>query len=289
MNEEKRVCKKCNIEKPLQDFPTKKTRGVLYYSHKCKSCLNEEHREKYKQDENMRIKNRQRANKYRQEHKEEIKEKRKEYFKEYNKKYYDENKEYYKEYKQREDYKEQQKEYREKNKDKITEQRKQYKKEHHEEILEKRKKWDKKYRDSHLEQRKKWLEDNKELVNKNKREYHQNRVQTDPLYKFEKQIRGVITSSFTRKQYKKNSHTYDIIGLNSQDFIDYLLETFKNNYGYEWDGKEKVHIDHIIPLAIAETEEEIIKLCYYTNLQLLKEKDNLEKHDKLDYKIKRED
>ncbi len=64
-----------------------------------------------------------------------------------------------------------------------------------------------------------------------------------------------------------------------------LLETFKENYGYEWDGKEEVHIDHIIPLAIAETEEDVYELCYYENLQLLKAKDNLKKHDKLDYKI----
>lgn len=287
MSDQVKVCKKCNINKPLNEYAKRVINDKIYYSGKCKSCLNEEHREKYKKDETMRIKNRENANKYRLEHKEEIKQKRKEYFKEYNKKYYENNKEYFKEYKQQENYKEQQKEYREKNKDKIKEQNKKYKEENHDNILIKRKKWDKKYRDNHKEQRKKWLEDNKEIINKYKREYHQERVKTDPLYKFEKQIRGIITSSFTRKKYKKNSHTYDIIGLDSKDFIDYLLDTFKNNYGYEWDGKEKVHIDHIIPLAIADTEEEIIKLCYYTNLQLLKEKDNLIKHDKLDYEIKK--
>ena len=44
-----------------------------------------------------------------------------------------------------------------------------------------------------------------------------------------------------------------------------------------YDNKEKVHIDHIIPLATAKTEEDVIKLCHYTNLQLLKAKDNLKK------------
>ena len=66
-------------------------------------------------------------------------------------------------------------------------------------------------------------------------------------------------------------------------FINHLLETFKNNYGYKWDGIEKVHIDHIIPLATAKTKEEVIKLCYYTNLQLLKAKDNIEKGNKLNW------
>jgi len=55
--------------------------------------------------------------------------------------------------------------------------------------------------------------------------------------------------------------------------------------GIEWNGIEKVQIDHIKPLKYAKTEEEVIKLCHYTNLQLLKEKDNLEKSFKLDWEL----
>lgn len=64
-----------------------------------------------------------------------------------------------------------------------------------------------------------------------------------------------------------------------------MLETYKKNYGVEWDEKEDVHIDHIIPLTTAESEEDIIRLCHYTNLQLLKAKDNLEKRDKMDWSL----
>ena len=60
-------------------------------------------------------------------------------------------------------------------------------------------------------------------------------------------------------------------------FYKHLLQTYKNNYGCEWDNIEKIHIDHVIPLAAAHTEEDVKKLCHYTNLQLLKEKDNLYK------------
>lgn len=63
-------------------------------------------------------------------------------------------------------------------------------------------------------------------------------------------------------------------------FVNYLLETYKKNYGVEYDNKEKVHIDHITPLSTAKTEEDVIKLCHYSNLQLLKAEDNLKKSNK---------
>ena len=57
----------------------------------------------------------------------------------------------------------------------------------------------------------------------------------------------------------------------------HLKETWLKNYGKEWNG-EPYHIDHIIPLATATSEKEIIDLCYYKNLQMLTPKDNLVKN-----------
>ena len=53
----------------------------------------------------------------------------------------------------------------------------------------------------------------------------------------------------------------------------------------EFGNLKNVHIDHIIPMSTAKSEEEVIKLNQYTNLQLLKAEDNLEKSDKLNWKL----
>ena len=286
-----KICKTCGIEKPLSEYSSRLVNGKKYYRGSCHECELEYKRNHYKEkskDEAFMEANRKRAKEYHHANKETIKEKSKIYretHKEQIKEYRESHKELYKSYKQTEKYKEQNKEYKKNNKDKINAYRNQFRKEHHEEYLEKKKKWDKKYSQKHKEERKRYRIDNRDLINKIKREYHSKKVSTDPLYKLEIQLRGTVYSSFKRKGYKKNSHTFEIIGLEWKEFYKYLLKTFKNNYGYEWDEMEPVHIDHIIPLATATSEEEIIKLCHYSNLQLLKAKDNLDKKDKLNWKL----
>ena len=88
------------------------------------------------------------------------------------------------------------------------------------------------------------------------------------------------------KGYTKKSKTYKILGCDYETIYHHLLNTYIKNYNCEWDGKEKVHIDHIIPISIANSEEEVIKLCHYSNLQLLKEKDNILKSNKLNWEVK---
>jgi hypothetical protein len=48
--------------------------------------------------------------------------------------------------------------------------------------------------------------------------------------------------------------------------------------GMTWANHGEWHIDHVIPLASADNEAELINLCHYTNLQPLWAKDNLVKH-----------
>lgn len=177
-------------------------------------------------------------------------------YKEKHKKY---NKEHYK--RNKEKYKINHKKWNEENKEKIINvYRKKYNKEYY-------KKW-----------RKKHPEKIKEYIKKDSE-----KIKNDPLRIIKRQARDAIRNGFRRKGFSKNTKTNKLLGCDYETFINYLLETFKNNYGYEWNGKEKIHIDHIIPLAIAKTEEEVIRLSNYKNLQLLKAEDNLKKGKKLNY------
>jgi hypothetical protein len=61
--------------------------------------------------------------------------------------------------------------------------------------------------------------------------------------------------------------------------MEYLGDLFTEKMN--WDNYGEWHIDHIIPLSSANTEEEIYKLCHYTNLQPLWAEDNIKKSNKI--------
>lgn len=69
-----------------------------------------------------------------------------------------------------------------------------------------------------------------------------------------------------------------IVGKTASELADHLLWTFVQNYGYEWDGKCAVDIDHITPLHTRECTEDLHALWNYENLQLLKTEDHRAKH-----------
>jgi hypothetical protein len=185
-----------------------------------------------------------------------------------------------------------QKEYREKNREVILKKKAEYTKR----TKEKKAQYDKEYYQNNkqrkIEYQKQYFEKNKDLVyEKNKKyndarkdkiseykvNYDREKRKTDQLYKFKKQIRHLVWLSFKRKNINKNNLVCEILGCSEEEAQRYLYKTFFDNYGYEYDGRESVHIDHIIPLATAKTEEDVKRLCHYTNLQLLKPMDNLSK------------
>lgn len=164
-----------------------------------------------------------------------------------------------------------------KHKNKREEEKKEYYSKHKEEL----KQYNKKYYISNKEKIRsninKYRKENHKIITKKLKE----KRRMEPIFKLKCNIRSLIWCSFTRKEYSKNKSCEEILGCSVGYFVNHLLGTFKDNYGYEWDGTEKVHIDHKKPLKYAITEEDVIKLCHYTNLQLLKAEDNLKKGCKI--------
>jgi len=119
----------------------------------------------------------------------------------------------------------------------------------------------------------------KERRRKYNREYVKKR-KLDPIYKFNANIRSMISNLITERGYFKISKTQDILGCTFKEFKIYLESKFEpwmnwDNYGlyngelnYGWD------IDHIIPSSSALTLNEVVKLNHFTNLQPLCSKIN---------------
>jgi len=126
-----------------------------------------------------------------------------------------------------------------------------------------------------LNEKKKNYENNREIFIKRQSEYNKLKKQADPIYKLKRNMRIMVGKSLKNKTYTKKSQTFNIVGCLQDEFIRYIESKFEpwmnwDNYGkyngtpnYGWD------IDHIIPLITGLTEEEIIKLNHYTNLQPL--------------------
>ncbi len=104
------------------------------------------------------------------------------------------------------------------------------------------------------------------------------RLNSDLIFKLIRYSRNRINHYFKSKNYKKNNKSFNFIGCSPEELKEHLESQFID--GMTWNNRSEWHIDHIIPLSSAKTEEELHKLFHYTNLQPLWAKDNLIKGKK---------
>ena len=234
-------CIECELEKPLDEFNVRK-RSI------CKLCEKDKRKSYYQKNKDKWTS------------------------------YYSENKDHISEYK---------KNYRNINSEEISLKQKDYVNKNKESL---KVKW-KEYRDNNKEKIESWLEENKEYRKEYKKEYNKNnkskrnesrklKRNSDNVYKIKENIRSRISNFYRYNGFKKKSKTYEILGCSFEEFKLYLESKFEdwmtwNNYGlyngelnYGWD------IDHIIPISLSVTEEDVIKFNHYTNLQPLCSKIN---------------
>lgn len=270
--EESKICSKCSIDKPVELFPKRsKDRGG--YDSQCKECV-KKHQQSRKNDSKIEITSKictkcnieRLAEEY---HKNSIssdglhsacKYCRKEYDlgrvdkkAEYSKKYSEKNSDRIKKY-------------RLDNKEKTKEYKKQYRKENSDVI-------------------KKWKSKNRDRINAKDREWRTNRRKTDVVFKLKDNIRGLILQTFRNSGeggYKKNSKTADILGCSIEEFKKHIESQFLPWMSWENHGKCETNdyncsweLDHILPVSLARTEEELYLLNHWSNFQPLCSRVNL--------------
>lgn len=151
---------------------------------------------------------------------------------------------------------------------------KKYYKSNNEKINSQKQKWVEK----NINYQKEYREVNKEHISKK----YVERLEKDFIFKYSHNIRNLIRGSFKRGckgVYKKGLKTENILGCSIDFFIEYISNKFKNGMTLENHGEW--HLDHIIPIATAQSEDELIKLNHYTNFQPLWSKENLKKGSKI--------
>ena len=139
-------------------------------------------------------------------------------------------------------------------------------------------------------QRKTWYEQNasrvkeRNLKNNHLRAYRvRMQRQSSPIATLEARIRASIRKAFVQRGGRKGSRLPKILGCSLVFFARHMERQFCE--GMSWDRLSEIHIDHIIPLATAKTEEDVIRLNHYTNLRPLWAEDNLRKGARIDYII----
>jgi hypothetical protein len=138
----------------------------------------------------------------------------------------------------------------------------------------------------------KYVDNNKEKVKKSKKEWFDknpeyqkewclNNYQTDIIYKIKSIIRARLGIFIKSRNITKNNKTFYIVGCTPEFLKEHIEKQFTEGMSWENHSLYGWHIDHIVPLSSAKTEEEIYKLSHYTNLQPLWSEDNLKKSDKI--------
>ena len=238
----KKICSKCLLEKDVCEFHKHRGTNDGYYTI-CKICR-KPISEKYLED-NRELINTRRSKKYYENHDKNLVKDR-ERIKNEREKRLKNSKKYY-----------------ENNKDKVKE----YQKKHYE--LNK---------ETYIKKARDWGKNNQEQKNNKVNERNKIRKKEDILFKLKTKLKTDIYISLKRR--KKSKTLEQIIGLSLDNYKKYIENQFEDWMTWENWGLYTWHIDHIIPLSSAKTEDEVYLLWHYSNLRPLSAQENLKKGKK---------
>lgn len=151
----------------------------------------------------------------------------------------------------------------------------QYREKHRERLMAENRRWREENAERHRANARAWGKKNKRRVAERKARRREERKLEDPIYELRERLRARCSAAIRNRGYYKGARTTEILGADWLEIKTHLEGHFLD--GMTWENRSEWHIDHIRPLASAKTEDELIALCHYTNLQPLWAADNLRK------------
>jgi hypothetical protein len=254
-----KICSKCKEEKPLSEFykkSTSKARSntaeINTYRSECKLC-------KKQYDETNKNWRKAYNREYRKTNMERLEKNRKIYYRD-----------------NFEMIQAKSKLYHAANKEERNDSSRQWRKENEEKVRLIRKRYieqnpERYYEQKRLASNKHYKENRQSILNKqylrNKKRYH-----SDSLFKCKCLVRNAVREGFRKRSFHKKHKTDQILKCSFEYFFNYLKKQFKE--GMIWKNHGEWEIDHIVPLSLAETEEDVIALSHYSNFQPLWKEEN---------------
>ncbi len=115
---------------------------------------------------------------------------------------------------------------------------------------------------------------------KRKHQQRKERRNSDPIFNLTNRMRCRIYKYLKIMNISKKNKTFEVVGCTPELLKKHLESQFTDGMSWDLFG-EHIHVDHIIPLSTAKTEEELYELCHYTNLQPLWAIENIRKSNQI--------
>ena len=256
-----RVCKKCGIEKELEEFELD-SRKKYGRTNRCRDCAREYKRLNAIKHHDRRL---EELRKWREANPEEYKARKHAEYLRHKDKYNASSKRWYQE-----------------NKELVREQGKRWRAENKEWKAER----DRAYRLNNPERckaiQRKWYKDNKEYADNKNNLYCIKRRREDEGFNIIHRLRSRVRSAI--KDNSKSDRTENLLGCTVEFLRGWLEAQFTDGMTWEAFLDGKIHIDHIRPCASFDLTDPIQqRICFnYRNLQPLWAVDNMQKHNKWD-------
>jgi hypothetical protein len=118
------------------------------------------------------------------------------------------------------------------------------------------------------------IQKRKDYCNAYYKPYVKEKRKTDPGFKLSGNIRRLLLQSLKNQGYSKKTKTYNILKCHFSFFMEWLNGVASNGYTY---GIGDLNLDHVVPISLAQTEDELLLLSHYSNFQLLTAFENVSK------------